>query len=103
MSRSYGLMVAGLAALEWMETKCWPVIPEAEKNDPVFALMWSRCINRFRYEIDKSQPVPVKVRKGRRTDYSCSNCGRGIDVNDKYCPGCGTHLDWNKREVIELK
>ena len=54
-------------------------------------------------EIDKAQPVPVKVRKGRRTDYSCTNCGRGLDVNDKYCPGCGTKIDWSKREVIEIK
>lgn len=103
MSKSYGLMVGSQDAVEWMEKMCWPAIPVTEQHDPQFSQMWSRCMNRFRYEIDKACPAPVKVREGRYKDYSCSNCGRGIDVNDKYCPGCGTKIDWSKREVIEIK
>lgn len=99
----YGIMVSGRSAVEWMKTKGWAAIQDAEKTNHEFASMWSRCMNRFQYEIDKATPVPVKVRKGRREDYSCGNCGHVVDYCDKYCANCGTAINWVDRKVIELQ
>ena len=101
-AKSYGLMIGGQAAVEFMDTACREAVSSRMEKDPEFANLFECAFHRFAYEIDKATPVPVTERKGRRTDYSCGNCGRGADVNDKYCSGCGTLIDWQHPKIIKL-
>ena len=88
MSKSYGRMVCFEDAVAWVELLD---VPEECNETKQYVL------NRLRYERDQNIPVPFKCRKGRTFDeYTCGNCGRLIDVNDKYCAGCGFVIDWRK-------
>ena len=87
MSKSYGMMVGFDTAIDWIERNT----PDDEMKQRVMA--------RLQYERDQNVPVPPNRFKGRFTFaiYSCGNCGRTVEVQDKYCPGCGFVIDWRAR------
>ena len=88
MSKSYGLRVSFEDAVAWVQLLDVPKECEDTKQ---------RVLHRLCYERDQNVPVPYKCRKGRTFDeYTCGNCGRSVDVIDKYCGGCGFAIDWRK-------
>ena len=93
MLKLTGMCCNGIEAIEFMESLA-DIIPEDMRDDE-FCGMYERALNRFRYEIAKSIPVPAKSmrRKYRNgTIDSCGKCGHGIDCSYKFCPNCGTAI-----------
>lgn len=96
-----GMCMGGIDAIKCMEDEIAPLV-EAQ-NDPTLEESFNRALNRFRYEIKKSVPVPVKELRGRRITRDCGNCGHVVDVGYEYCPNCGRAIDWKHRKVTKLR
>lgn len=91
-----GMMMAGEAAVEWLEMLP-DNIPEEIKDDD-FCDEYERMLNRVRYEVRRSVPVAPKeirpVSKRYLPFYSCGQCGHNVQVHEKYCPECGREIKW---------
>ena len=85
-------MVSGLDAIEFMEGLA-DMFDEDVRTDE-FCDEFEYALNRFRYEVRKSVPVPVRGLKIRFTDYSCGQCGHVVRVGNKFCSDCGRAIDW---------
>ena len=96
-----GSCMSGKDAVEWMENKCAPVI--LEQNDPELEEKFNKVLNRLRYEVKKTVPVPVKELRGRRVDHDCGNCGHVAFAGYEYCPNCGHRIDWKHPKVRKLR
>lgn len=92
-----GLCMGGIDAVEFFEMLAAgeDIIEDAKTED--FCDEYERALNRLRYEVRKSVPVPPKVIKakysGHDVFYSCGACGFGFKRSDlplyKFCPNCG--------------
>lgn len=90
MSRSYGRMTSLEDAIRFIAAL---PVPQGDEATKMYVL------HRLEYERDQATPVKPKVRQGRSFDeITCGNCGRGVTVNDHYCPGCGFLIDWRRRD-----
>lgn len=88
-----GRCMSGPDAIEFFEN-LGDVIDEETKTEE-FCTQFTMAVNRLRYEVQKNIRFPVRESKGKRlTSYSCGYCGRGLDVNDRYCSGCGRQAQW---------
>ena len=92
-----GRMVSGLDAIEFMEGLADMFDEDVRTEDFCNEFEWA--LNRFRYEIRKSVPIPVRVLKARFTSYSCGQCGHEVNVSNKFCCGCGRAIDWQHPKV----
>ena len=88
-----GRTMPGPEAVEFMERLADMIDEEARTEE--FCDEFERALNRFRYEVRKSVPVPVRKFKRRFTEYTCGQCRRGVHPGDSYCSGCGRAIDWN--------
>lgn len=95
-----GRCISGLAAIEFME-RLADMFDEDIKTDE-FCDEYECALNRFRYEVRKSVPVPPKKGPGRITYYNCGQCGHILDVNDKFCSACGRQVHWDALRSTEL-
>ena len=87
-----GQMVSGPDAIKFMEGLA-DVFDEDVRTEE-FCDEVECALNRFRYEVRKSVPVPVKVTKLRYTTYDCGQCGHGVRPGDAYCSQCGRKIGW---------
>jgi hypothetical protein len=90
-----GRCVSGTDAIEFME-KLADLLDEEVRTEE-FCDEFEWALNRFRYEIRKSVPVPPKQHKDRFTHYTCGQCGHGVEPGDQYCRKCGRAIGWNAR------
>ena len=102
MSKSYSRMMGGKDAVAFLKSDVRKAVDLEISANHVFRERWGEMVSRMEYEIDKTEPVPVKAIKGRRTDYRCGNCGNVADAVDKYCSNCGFKIDWKNPTVIKL-
>lgn len=87
-----GRMVSGLDAIEFMESL--PDMFDEDVRTKDFCDEFEWALNRFRYEIRKSIPIPVRAQKVRFTSYSCGQCGHVAGPGDNYCRQCGRAMQW---------
>lgn len=87
-----GQAMSGLDAIKFME-RLADVFDEDVRTDE-FCEEYELALNRFRYEIRKSVPVPVKVTKMRHTSYDCGQCGHVVHPGNVYCCQCGREIQW---------
>lgn len=88
-----GRMISGLDAIDFMERLADVIDEDVKTEDFCNEFTWT--LNRFRYEISKSVPIPPKMETGRKTVYYCGKCRRCLDPStDKYCSGCGRAINW---------
>lgn len=94
-SRLCGMMKPLEDALEFFELYLPDSLPEDIKTEE-FCDDYQRALNRLKHESLKHLPIKPKLVKLKRFDcHSCGKCGRGLDVNDNYCPACGTKIKWD--------
>lgn len=92
-----GMCMSGTDAVRFLEMLP-DVIPEEAKTED-FCEEYERMLNRVRYEISRSVPVPPKHEWAKKRAlgvlYSCGECGHGIrpDIY-KRCPQCGRTIRW---------
>lgn len=99
-----GLTCSGLDAIEFFEMLAAGEDIDEDAKTEEFCNEYERALNRLRYEVRKSIPVPPKVikakYKGHDDFYSCGHCGFGLRSSDlpiyKFCPNCGREI--SKRE-----
>lgn len=92
-----GLCMSGIDAIEFFEMLATGEDIDIDAKTPEFCNEYERALNRLRYEVSKSVPVPPKVVKAKYRGYgdfcSCGNCGFGFKPSDlpilKYCQNCG--------------
>jgi ribosomal protein L37E len=88
-----GRMIGGEAAVEFLEMLP-DNIPDEIKDDD-FCDEYEFMLNRVRYEVAKSVPVPAKRGPGKTEYFICGKCGATIHaVNDVYCAKCGRAIGW---------
>lgn len=87
-----GRCIGGLDAVAFFEALP-DSIPDAVKTEQ-FCNEYEWALNRLRAEVQKSVPIAPKAHKGNFTNYTCGQCGYGVDVNNKFCPQCGQAVDW---------
>lgn len=88
-----GRCISGKEAVEFFETLP-DSIPEEIKTDK-FCNEYGYALNRLRFEVRKSIPIAPKAHKGNFTNYTCGQCGFGVEyATDKYCPKCGREIAW---------
>lgn len=88
-----GICMSGVEAVEFLETLL-EKIPADIKNED-FCSKYERMLNRVRYEVRKSIPVPPKIYKRKFTSYTCGQCGYGVRRDlDRHCPKCGREIKW---------
>lgn len=88
-----GRCMSGTDAIEFME-RLADLLDEEVRTEE-FCNEFTYALNRFRYEIRKSIPVPARRQKGRFTSCSCGQCGHVVVWGDKYCPECGRAIGWD--------
>lgn len=87
-----GRMMSGLDAIEFMEGLA-DVFDEDTRTEE-FCDEFEWALNRFRYEIRKSVPVPVRALKINFTTYSCGQCAVPVSPGNAFCGKCGRAIDW---------
>lgn len=92
-----GACMSGTDAVKFLEFLP-DVIPEEALTDE-FCEEYERMLNRVRYEVSRSVPVPPKfeITKNRAlgTLYYCGECGHGLRTDIyKRCPRCGRVIKW---------
>lgn len=89
-----GKCCSGPAAVEFFETLA-EIIPEDDRTEE-FCERYEEALNRLRYEVGKSVPVPMRIRMGKRWhEYVCGKCGSVVGVHEHYCHNCGTNIKWD--------
>lgn len=57
---------------------------------------WNRAMS----GIPRNPSTVERTAKGEYSnaygEYLCSECGRVVQIEDAYCPGCGARLEWNE-------
>lgn len=91
-----GPCCGGIEAIEFFEQLADHITQERISTE--FYEEYECALNRFRYEIKKSIPVPTKKIKrihGKGYIESCGNCGSGYVAEPTfvYCPICGGTLE----------
>lgn len=90
-----GVMVSTEEAIKILSKR----IPESITPQGVmFEYEYGKAVRRAIYHMKKCVALKPKYHKGKRVlqDYwTCANCGRNVDVNDKFCRGCGTEIKWD--------
>lgn len=93
-----GVCMSGLDAVEFLEMLPDNISDEVKDDD--FCEEYERMLNRVRFEVRRSVPVPPKVTRatsrGYGDFYSCGQCGRDVDVHKKYCDRCGRAIGWDE-------
>lgn len=84
--------MSGLETIEFLE-RMGDMLDEDVKTEE-FCNEFTWAMNRVRYEVRKSVPVPVKWRVGKFTSYFCGQCSHTINAWDKFCPECGRKIKW---------
>lgn len=95
-----GRCLSGINAVEFFETLASGEDIDIDAKTPEFCEQYDCALNRLRYEVRKSVPVPPKVikaiSKGHSNRYSCGNCGFDLRPSDlaiyKFCPNCGQEI-----------
>lgn len=87
-----GRACSGLEAIAFME-RLADMLDEDVRTDE-FCDEFECALNRFRYEIRKSIPVPVRTLKINFTTYSCGQCGAPVSPGNVFCDKCGRAIDW---------
>ena len=92
-----GRMIGGEAAVEFLEMLP-DNIPDEIKDDD-FCDEYEFMLNRVRYEVAQSIPVPAKRHKTTSHafhDYfTCGKCGAVVDsATDNFCRKCGRAIGW---------
>ena len=92
-----GRCISGPAAIDFFEmlAASEDIIEDVKTEE--FCNEYEWALNRLRYEVRKSIPVPPKVIKakyrGHDDFYSCGACGFSLKRSDlplyKFCPNCG--------------
>ena len=91
---NHGVMVSTEEAIEILSER----IPKSiTPQGVVFEENYNKAVRRAIYHMKKAVPVKPKHHKGRRAQFywTCAICGRGVDVNDEFCRGCGTEIKWD--------
>lgn len=91
---NHGVMVSTEEAIEILSER----IPKSiTPQGVVFEETYNKAVRRAIYHMKKAVPVKPKHHKGRRAQFywTCAICGRGVDVNDEFCRGCGTEIKWD--------
>lgn len=92
-----GYSMSGLDAIEFFEMLAAGEDIDIDAKTDEFCVEYERALNRLRYEVRKSVPVPPKVTKAKSRGcsdfYSCGQCGFSLRTADlamyKFCPNCG--------------
>lgn len=92
-----GRACSGLEAIAFME-RLADMFDEDVRTDE-FCDEFECALNRFRYEIRKSIPVPVRALKINFTTYSCGQCANPVSAPDKFCSRCGRAIDWEHPKI----
>ncbi len=87
-----GRCMSGLNAIEFFETLPDSIDDELKTDE--FCNEYEDALNRLRYEVRKSIPVPPKsvkaYSKGHADFTNCGACGFSLHIEvDRYCPNCG--------------
>lgn len=95
-----GRCMSGLDAVEFFEMLAAGEDIDIDAKTPEFCDDYEHALNRLRYEVRKSVPVPPKVikaiSKGQSDRYSCGTCGFALSGSDlaiyHFCPNCGREI-----------
>lgn len=88
-----GRMIGGEAAVEFLEMLP-DNIPDEIKDDD-FCDEYEFMLNRVRYEVAQSVPIPARRGPGRREYFTCGKCGSIVRPDtDNYCSKCGRAIAW---------
>lgn len=79
--------MSGPDAIEFLE-RLADVLDEDVRTEE-FCDEFTWALNRCRFEIRKSVPVPPKKGPGKQIYYTCGQCGHMLKPYDKYCSLCG--------------
>ena len=82
-----GRCMSGPDAIEFLERLADMLDEDVKTDDFCDEFTWA--LNRCRFEIRKSVPVPPKKDPGRTICYSCGQCGHILQPRDNYCSLCG--------------
>ncbi len=89
-----GRCMSGPDAVEFFERLADMIDEDIRTDDFCDEYTWA--LNRLRYHVRQSLPVPVKVSRVKGTTYSCGKCGHGLRPNGNgFCPKCGCAIDWS--------
>ena len=95
-----GLMCSGINAVEFFERLASSEDIDIDAKTPEFCDEYDCALNRLRYEVRKSVPIPPKIIKAlyrsQSNRYSCGHCGFDLRPSDlaiyKFCPNCGREI-----------
>lgn len=95
-----GRCMGGIDAVEFFEQLAAGEDIDIDAKTPEFCDDYEHALNRLRYEVRRSVPMPPKVIKaisrGQSNRYSCGACGFALRPSDlaifKYCPNCGREI-----------
>lgn len=97
-----GRCMGGMDAIDFFE-RLVDCIDE-EVRTPEFCTDYTHALNRLRYEVSKSIPVPVKTFRGKFTSYACGQCGHVTEWGRVFCVQCGRRIGWtNGRDSCRAK
>lgn len=87
----HGICVSKERCLAILTEDIQDLLPEEKKTD------YERAVNRVLYELDKMSGITPKVNKGKYVGswYTCTRCGRKVNIEYNFCPNCGYQLLWS--------